>query len=161
MITSRSSLRIEAKIFCSLETCWSSCTRPRLFLRFGLFLSVSGSSFSGTKYFRICNSESATFTLLLQSELQGRSPNPYLFLGTSLGSRSSLQYAACTSLHSHSFFKVWHPQRTVTFFKHFSRDGHWPGWQVSGHRCVQLGNFLWQGPPHERTLICSFSDKLL
>jgi hypothetical protein len=25
---------------------------------------------------------------------------------------------------------------------HISIDGHWPGWQISEHRCGQLGNFL-------------------
>ncbi len=34
---------------------------------------------------RKCNSESTTCTLFLQSELQERSPSPYLFFGISLG----------------------------------------------------------------------------
>lgn len=63
---------------------------------------------------RRCNSESGGLTLLLQSEPQGRSPTPNWFFGISLGLQPLLICAACTSLHSHSFFKVWHPQRTVT-----------------------------------------------
>lgn len=63
---------------------------------------------------RNCNSDSTTCTLLLQSELQGISPTPNWFFGTSLGLQPARLCAAWTSWQSHSFFSVWHLQRTVT-----------------------------------------------
>lgn len=135
---------------------------------------------------RCCNTDSAICSLLLQLESQGRRPTPNWFFGTSLGSEPVALWAAWTSWHNHSFFKVRHLQRTttlihtkietskiplvakqhpkwiinwqtkifttqsswslgnITFFPHFSGNGHCPGWHISGHRCVQFGNFLQQ-----------------
>jgi hypothetical protein len=56
---------------------------------------------------------------------------------------------------------VLHAQRTLTFFMHWSTDGHVPGWHTSEHRWGQFGSFLWHGPPHDLTLSCSLAFRLL
>lgn len=50
------------------------------------------------------------------------------------------------SLLSYIWEDWWKHDKTIqhfdTFLEHLSGNGQVPGWHVSGHKCVQFGNFL-------------------
>lgn len=142
------------------ETLLAACMRSGLFLLF-LAGALAASMPLGSWIFRICNSASITRILLVQSELHGIRPTPNMPFTISLESWPLLRYKFWTSWQTHSFLRLLHAQRTVTFLVHWPIDGHWPKWQILEHKWGQLGNFLWHGPRHDLISCCSSPLNLL